>query len=569
MQIQDNISVVAGTHILKAGADVHLVRSTFDDLFATGGLFTFDNVDDFLSNHPSRFIQRFDTESRASNGVVGLFIQDEWKVFPNLTLSLGMRWDNESIVDDRTNFSPRIAIAWDPFAGILFRRFKKLAEPGKTVIRAGFGLFYNRALLRTIDDFSLGTSTRIVDSDVNPQILSTVNFPRPITDRFVIERFGLSETQFLRRISPDLEIPYTLQAGLGIDRQLTTSTIVSVDYIFTRGAHLWRESNINAPILPSGFQNFSVYLQSRDFDNRPASSGQRPILASSADVVRFDTSANTSSSPGAIQVENGLRVLMLGLNAPRSSNITAALNSLRSLRPDPALTQVELLESTGNSFYHGCVVSLRYSFGTRVRLRAVYTLSKFIDEGTTNTASPENLLDRRAERALSIQDQRHRFTFSGLFHVPYLHLDLAPVISFGSSKPFNIGAGFDRNLNDIENDRPVFRSAVERPVWRRPGSAAADSLKSVLELAPIGTTGNLPRNYGVGPRTSSISLRASRTIVVREHINIRPAIDVFNVFNNTVFNYGSEFVDRDDADFLVPRRTQRPRTIVLSMRVSF
>jgi hypothetical protein len=568
-QIQDNISIVAGTHLLKAGGDVQLVRSTFNDLFATGGQFTFDTIADFLSNGPSRFIQRFDTESRASNDVVGLFVQDEWKVVPGLTLSLGMRWDNESIVDDRANFSPRIAIAWDPFAGRLFRRFKRLAEPGRSVIRAGFGLFYNRALLRTIDDFSLGKSTRIVDSDISPQILSSVTFPRPVTGQALIDRFGFPETQFLRRVSPDLEIPYTLQAGLGIERQLTKSMSATVDYIFTRGAHLWRETNINAPVLPSGFQNFSQFLQSRDFDNRPSASGQRPISGSSADVIRFDTSGATASTPGAIQVENGLRVLTLGLNAHRSSNIAAALNALRSLRPEPSLTQVELLESTGNSFYHGGLFSLRYSFRSRVRFRAVYTLSKFIDEGTTNTASPQVLIDRRAERSLSLQDQRHRFTFSGLFQLPFLELDLAPIISFGSSKPFNIGAGFDRNLNDIENDRPNFVTDIGRPVWRRPGSAPADDVTSALQLATIGTTGNLPRNYGVGPGTRTINLRVSRTIVIREHVKVRPTIDVFNVFNNTVFSFGSEFVDRDDADFLVPRRTQRPRAIVLSVRFSF
>jgi len=252
-----------------------------------------------------------------------------------------------------------------------------------------------------------------------------------------------------------------------------------------------------------------------------------------------------------------------------SSNITAALNAVRSLRPDPSLTQVELLESTGNSFYHAMMVSLRYSLGSRARFRAVYTLSKFIDEGTTNTASPQDLFDRRAERALSLQDQRHRFTVSGMFKVPYIELDLAPIISIGTSKPFNIGAGFDRNLNDIENDRPNFISEIGRPVWRRPGSAGAEEVKLALALAPIGTTGNLPRNYGVGPGTRTISLRVSRTLLLGEHIRVQPSVDVFNLFNNTIFSFGSEFVDRDDADFLVPRRSQRPRIVVLSLRMSF
>ncbi|MEK6325221.1 MAG: TonB-dependent receptor [Acidobacteriota bacterium] len=568
-QIQDNISLMHGSHLFKAGGDIQLVRSTFNDLFATGGEFTFDSVADFLANNPGRFVQRFNTTSGVSNDVLGLFIQDEWKIRPNLTLSLGMRWDNESILDDRSNFSPRIAIAWDPFGGKLSRGFKKLAAPGKTVVRAGFGLFYNRALLRTIDDFSLGVSTTVIDSDVKPEVLSAVRFPQPITDQTLVDRFGIAETQFLRRVSPYLEIPYTLQTGLGVERQVAKSIVATVDYIFTRGAHLWRESNINAPVLPIGFQNFTQYLESRDFDNRPRSSGARPIAGSNAEVVRFDASANTSSTPGAIKVENGVRVLTLGLNATRSSNIAAALNAIRFLRPDPSLTQVELLESTGNSFYHGGVFSLRCSLGGRARFRAVYTLSKFIDEGTTNTASPQVLFDRRAERALSLQDQRHRFTFSGLFQVPYVELDLAPIVSFGSSKPFNIGAGFDRNLNDIENDRPNFIKEIGRPEWRRLGSATADDVKSALELAPIGSNGNLPRNYGIGPGTRTINLRASRTFVVRDRIRVRPSVDVFNVFNNTIFSFGSEFIDRDDADFLLPRRTQRPRTVLLGLKVSF
>ncbi|MEW6212289.1 MAG: hypothetical protein AB1631_28430 [Acidobacteriota bacterium] len=228
-----------------------------------------------------------------------------------------------------------------------------------------------------------------------------------------------------------------------------------------------------------------------------------------------------------------------------------------------------MLESTGNSFYHGGAFTARYSFGSRAHIRGVYTLSKFIDEGTTNTASPQDLQRRRAERALSLQDQRHRFTLSGSFREPFLEIDFAPIISIGSSKPFNIGAGFDRNLNDIENDRPDFIHPIGRPVWRRPGSAEAADVRDALRLAPIGSSGNLPRNYGRGPGTMNVSLRAARTFTIREHIRIRPAIDAFNVFNQTVFSFGAEFIDRDDADFLTPRRAQRPRSIQLSLKVSF
>jgi hypothetical protein len=567
-QFQDTLSFALGSHQVKMGGDLQLVRSTFADLFATGGQFTFETVDDFLANRFRRFLQRFDTESRLSNDVAGVFVQDEWRIKPNLTLSIGLRWDNESILDDGDNLSPRVAIAWDPLgagAGVS----SMLSQPGKTVVRAGFGIFYNRALLRTIDDFSLGTSALTVDSEITQTVLSSIQFPAPIVDRTIVDRFGIRETEFLRRINPDLEIPYTIQTGLGIERQIGAKLVATVDYIFTRAAHLWRESNINAPVVPPGFSSLTDYLLSRDFDNRRAVSGNRPIASSNADVVRFDLSANTTSTPGAITVSNGLRLLTLGLNAPRSSNITGALNAVRSLRPDPSLTQVELLESSGNSFYSGAVFSVRYVLNERATFRGSYTLSKFIDEGTTNTASPQDLLDRRAERSLSLQDQRHRFTFSGSFRLPRALIDLAPIISFGSSRPFNIGAGFDRNLNDIQNDRPNFIDPIGRPVWRRPGGVVAESLRQALALAPIGSSGNLPRNYGRGPGTRVINLRASRTFSRGEHFRVRPAVDLFNLFNNSIFSFGSEFIDSDDADFLVARRTQRPRGVQLNLKVSF
>jgi hypothetical protein len=566
-QLQDNLSLICGEHLLKVGVDAQLVRSSFADLFATGGEFTFAGVEDFLANRPEQFVQRFDTESRATNNVLGLFVQDEWHLRPNLTLSFGLRWDNESILKDRDNFSPRLALAWDPFGGHLFRKFKKFAEPGKTVVRAGFGLFFNRALLRSLDDFSLGRSTLTVDSDITPAILDSVTFPTPISDRSLVDRFGILEASFLRRVSDDLQIPYTLQTGMGIERQITSKMVATADYIFTRGAHLWRETNINAPRLPAGFANFTDYLLSRDFDNRPAAAGRRPVSGANAEVVRFDLGSNTSTTTGAIQVSNGVRILTLGLNPPGSANISAALNAIRFLRSDPTLTQVEMLESSGNSFYHGGIFSVRYSAGRRIHFRAVYTLSKLVDEGTTNTASPQDLFDRRAERALSLQDQRHRFTFSGLFQIPRIEVDFASIVSFGSSRPFNIGSGVDRNLNDIENDRPNFLASLGRPEWRRPGSATADDVKALLRLAPIGSDGNLPRNYGRGPGTRSIDLRASRTVRINEHLRLRPTIDVFNLFNTTTFNFGAEFIDRNDADFLLPRRTQRPRTIQLSLKL--
>src|SRR5258706_305201 len=80
-------------------------------------------------------------------------VQDEWRLKPNLVLSYGLRYENETIVIDKNNFAPRVAFSYDPF------------KTGKTVIRGGAGVFYNRALLRTIDDFTLGKQQLFFDTD--------------------------------------------------------------------------------------------------------------------------------------------------------------------------------------------------------------------------------------------------------------------------------------------------------------------------------------------------------------------------------------------------------------------
>src|SRR4030095_125904 len=109
------------------------------------------------------------------------------------------------------------------------------------------------------------------------------------------------------------------------------------------------------------------------------------------------------------------------------------------------------------------------------------------------------------------------------------------------SKPFNIGSGFDRNLNDIANDRPNMNGQLDRPPWRRPGTPSQSDVKSALSFAPIGSNGNLPRNYGLGPGTRAINLRIARGFDLSERIKLRASADVFNVFNNTVFSCGSAF----------------------------
>ncbi|HEX5707576.1 MAG TPA: TonB-dependent receptor [Pyrinomonadaceae bacterium] len=138
LQLQDTLTVLRGPHTLKVGADLHRVSSTFTDLSDASGTYNFTSAGDFLAAAPSRFRQRFNTSSTQKNFYAGLFLQDEWRASARLTVSFGLRYERETILADGDNLAPRLGVAYDPFG------------TGRTVLRAGTGVYYNRALLQTL-----------------------------------------------------------------------------------------------------------------------------------------------------------------------------------------------------------------------------------------------------------------------------------------------------------------------------------------------------------------------------------------------------------------------------------
>ncbi|HZB45127.1 MAG TPA: TonB-dependent receptor, partial [Pyrinomonadaceae bacterium] len=262
LQLQETLTVVRGAHTFKLGADVQRVRSVYRDLADATGTYSFASAGDFLASAPSRFRQRFGAESAQRNTYAGLFAQGEWHPSSRLTLTAGLRYERESVLPDRDNFGPRLGLALDPTGG------------GKTVLRAGFGVFYGRALLRTLDDFTLGRSVVEFDTDHLPAparrafIDANLRFPRtPAADSPLVRDFGARLTNFSRRLDPNIEIPESYQANVGFEREPGRGFVVEANYTFHRGLRLWREFNANAPRLPPGFKDFTEYLLTRDFAN--------------------------------------------------------------------------------------------------------------------------------------------------------------------------------------------------------------------------------------------------------------------------------------------------------------
>src|SRR5215207_5992183 len=128
------------------------------------------------------------------------------------------------------------------------------------VARLGGGVFYSRALLRTLDDFTLGRSVVEFDTDDLPAparrafVEANLRFPHTLAaDSPLVRDFGARLTDFSRRLDPTLKIPESYQANAGFERELGRGFVVEANYTFNRGLHLWREFNANAPRLPPGF----------------------------------------------------------------------------------------------------------------------------------------------------------------------------------------------------------------------------------------------------------------------------------------------------------------------------
>lgn len=565
LQVQDVVSFVSGDHSLKFGVDLHHVRSTFIDLADLSGTFNFASAGDFLAGIPNRFRQNFQDSSTQTNFYTGVFLQDEWQIVPQLLFSYGLRYEYETILHDSNNLGPRFSAAYSPL------------ESGKLVFRMGGGVFFNRPLLRTIDDFTLGKQQIFFDTNSLPAdqrrgfIAAHLRFPETLrADSPLVREFGFRNTEFSRRLDPSLRIPESYQLNAGVERDLGRGYSVEANFSFTRGIHLWREFNANAPVFPAGYHNFSEFLASRDFSNfRNPVTSTRPLynVTTAGELVRFAYGSPTQTTV-IRQVESGVPVSVMNLNAPSSTTmLEVALAAINHLRPDPSSGELEQLISAGNSFYRGMTIELRKQFGAGLTFRAGYTFSRLIDDGIVNTSDALVPGDFRAERARSLLDRRHRFVFSGTLSIG--GLQLSPIWRVASGAPFNISlGGVDRNLDDVANDRPNYSGDLRLLRWRAPDEPIDPRVIESFTVPQIGQAGNLPRNGGRGPGLFLLDLNMTREIRFSERLRLRPSVEFDNVLNKTVFSFGSEFIDVGES-FLVPKRTMRPRQIRVGLRIEF
>jgi hypothetical protein len=159
------------------------------------------------------------------------FVQDDWRVRPNLTLSLGMRYETQTNIGERRDWAPRIGLAWSP---------KTADVRHRTVIRAGVGMFYDRVGENTIlQALRFNGVTQQQYTVPNPDFFP--NLPTPS------ELASEAQLQTVYQLDRDLRAPYLLQSAASVERQLPASTTVSLTYVNVHGMHLLQDVNINTP----------------------------------------------------------------------------------------------------------------------------------------------------------------------------------------------------------------------------------------------------------------------------------------------------------------------------------
>jgi Carboxypeptidase regulatory-like domain len=499
-QVSDTYTLVRGNHVFNIGGEIQRVQSDLDlKVFQQGRIELIEDFPDFdrngdgsvddndllfavtlRSGFPDRSLLLPDTNSTYLAG----FIQDDWRVHPQLTLNLGLRYEldtdvkNVSRTDelnplilpflngersrDKNNFAPRIG-------------FNYSTSDLRTSVHGGYGIYYDRVTLQ-IQTLERGLDGRALPVEVRagnvffipPQFLfDPVNgvFPpgaptlaNPFTG-FVLPGAGAGGINI---IDNDLQNPMVHQMNFGVQRELGDQFALRADYVRNVGTHF--------------------------------------IIGRIIGTVPFNP------------VVGGPEI-------------------------------VKNLESSVRTNYDGLLLSLEKRFAKGYQFRASYTLSRSSnyanDDQIPFSNGPINSDNLRLEYGPTPNDQRHRFTFSGVFQLPW-DVRVAPILSLASAVPIDIllpdGSSRVCELQRNAGARQ-FRTGAELNAALTQLNAAGGSLCPNADPS----TGFRPRvllplvqdDLKLGDNFSSLDLRVSKVFKLGERWTIEPIAEVFNLFNVT------------------------------------
>ncbi len=249
----DHVTLSHGKHLIRFGVGIpHLGRRAYDDHTNELGSYTFaptvasngtveqTTFQNYASNKPSSFTQNTgDTHFVYLQQEMGAYIQDQYKINDRLAITPGLRYDWENFLSGRRlGFSPRFSFAW------------VLDQHSKTILRGGGGVYYDRFGGGPLLDLARYQTARrrSVQVELNPA-LEPVTGCVPITNCTVIT----AQPPRLVQLQPHAALPYRIDYGLSIERQLGERATGTISIYSMRGIHMFRSLDVNAPTAASGY----------------------------------------------------------------------------------------------------------------------------------------------------------------------------------------------------------------------------------------------------------------------------------------------------------------------------
>jgi len=488
-QVNDTLSAVRGRHQLKFGADAIVAHSGGDSKEFGGpiylGQFIYNTCTQALAICESSaylgnianvrsYTQSFGNANyTVTDTLWSLFAQDDFRVRPDLTVNLGLRYEQQTFADSRQDFAPRAGFSYN------------WRGDGKTVVRGGFGIYYSQIVDNSAANWALTGPTGVFNYTAAPGQIgfpSTVSaaplpaaFPAgaqaPLRSLYVRPGDSANLDQYfptstLIGYASKLRNPYSPQWTLGVERRLGTGWVLSVDYV---GSHT---SRINRP---------------RDVD--PPS----PFLRTVPGQTRTAQAANCTR-PYWIwwYSQHGM-----------------TCNTVTATNPQPPYSVIQSDVNDGYLNYDALDVNLSHRFSRRLSMLASYTWSHAqdnVDPDIPGQNPNDANFTGRVEYSNAIFDQRHRFVLSGVYVAPF-KIDAGMVTTLATGLPFNYTTG-TTNSGDTgaTTDRPVINGVV---VGRNAGRGMP-----IYEVSPF-----LERAF---------SLHGER-------VRLAPRVEAFNLFNHANF----------------------------------
>jgi Carboxypeptidase regulatory-like domain/TonB dependent receptor len=579
----DNFSKVIGSHTLKVGGEYHFDQINTDPIAQFNGNFLFsgsetgDDFADFLLGISSQYNQSQLNAFYGRNKYIGVYGQDAWRVRHNLTLNYGLRWDRiepwyekynqisttepgkqsvvfpgapvgilyptdpgvrRTLAPPGDEFSPRIGLAYSPQGDSDHFLGRILGGPGKTSVRAGFGVYYTSIEALTLGVLAANAPYGTTYSSPAPPLLNdpfvTASNGQDLGQYFPVNFASLHSTardpdsnvdwsQFvpisgIPAYPVTNRIPYTEQYMLSVERELGSKTLLSASYVGNQAHRLLAlvESNPGDPALCLGLSQPSQ------------------VAAGSATCGPFgESNVFVTASNQTI----------LGTREPLGSNFGS--------NTDQA--------TIGNSNYNALEISLRHTGGS-LQVLASYTYGKSIDQ-SSSIGEEVNPVDPALSRALSAFDIKHNFVVSYNYQLPVgrvFHAEnrktkgwaLSGITRFSSGFPVTLLNYGDNSLLGAEPNG-INNYGVDEPQFT-PGSLQLNQNPrtqdhqyfdaSRFSIQPLGTPGNARRRFFYGPGINNYDMTLSKNLPLRESASLDFRVDAFNVFNHAQF-FGPISVD--------------------------